>query len=354
MENPPTSLCIINHNGEGYLEETLGAATAIADSFREIILVDNASSDNSLKLTEQQFPGVTIVRLPDNRGPGKARNAGFQNALCDRILFIDNDVRLPLECAPLLNRALDENPQATIAMPSVIYEDDRKLVQYDGADSHFLGLMILHNENRPLEDPPPPMKPLSTLVSCAFLMDRGRWGDTLPFDDSFFMYFDDHEFGMHARVWGNGILAVPAARIYHREGSPNLSLRLMGSYMPIRIFNTIKNRWQIILKYFSLRTIVLLSPAFLLYELFQLAGVVKKGWLGHWLKAAGWILRHFPAVIRRRRFIQQHRRTPDRDILQGGPLPFARQLQQGALEKSAIAVLNSLLAAYWRLVRPLL
>jgi len=342
------SLCIVNHNGENYLEETLEAVFEQKERFREILLVDNASDDASLEIVKEQFPFVRVIRLPENRGPAVARNVAFESASSNWILFLDNDVKMAPDCADLLLQALKENPRAVVAMPCILYANSQDVVQYDGADAHFLGLMSLHNENRPLSSLSTETRRIGSIVTACFLLDRSNWGETKPFDETFFIYLEDHDFGLRGRAYGHEILSVPRARGYHREGTQGLSLRQIGRYSDLRLLCLIRNRWQLILKNYSARTLFLLSPVFALYELAQLVLVIKKGWLRQWTQALFWILQNANTILSKRRFIQKTRKTPDRELLVGGPIPFREELTTSGLERIARGLLNGFASLYWK------
>ena len=218
------SLCIVNYNGENYLEETLEAVSEQEERFREVLLVDNASEDKSLEIVEKQFPFVRVIRLPENGGPAVARNVAFESASSNWILFLDNDVRMSSDCAGLLLQALKDNPRAVMAMPCVLYANSEDVVQYDGADAHFLGLMSLQNEDRSLASLSTEIRRIGSIVTACFLLDRAKWGKDRPFDETFFIYLEDHDFALRGRAFGHEILSVPRARVYHREGTEGLDV----------------------------------------------------------------------------------------------------------------------------------
>lgn len=66
----------------------------------EIILVDDASDDDSYKVA-RQYPEIVALRHPDNRGPAAARNTGLRAAAGDVVLFIDSDVLVPPDLAEI-------------------------------------------------------------------------------------------------------------------------------------------------------------------------------------------------------------------------------------------------------------
>jgi GT2 family glycosyltransferase len=348
------TLCMVNYNGERYLEESLGSVFSQRREYIEILFVDDGSDDRSIEIVRERFPGVKIIPLESNNGSAAARNAGFRSASCDLILFMDNDVSLTSDCPDLLLDALKEYPLAAIAMPRILYTKDENKIQYDGADGHYLGLMILHNEDRPLHETMDGTRKIGSVVTSCFLLDRKKWGDSDPFDESFIFNYEDHDFGLRARVKGNEIVAVPSACCYHREGTEGLSLREGGNYPKMRAYYLIRNRWQIILKNYELKSILLLVPIFFIYEIFQFVGVIRKGWFFEWLRALTWVVLHLPEMLRKRRIVQKDRKTPDGEIFRGGPIPFRKDLVKTPLEERGKELLDRLASGYWNKIESLI
>ena len=347
-------LCVLSYNGKGMLREALGSALAIRDRFHSIVLVDNASTDGSADMVRAEYPQVEIVRVPVNHGPAGGRNFGIQAAAGDLILFVDNDVALTARCVDELVRALRANPAAVLATPAVVYAHQPDTIQYDGAESHCLGLQALCDEDVKIADARQSPRRVGSMVSCCFLLDRRRMPCADYFDESFFIYFEDHDFGARLRLFGSDVLSVPAAICYHGKGTEGLSIRSMGSYSSTRVYHLIRNRWLFILKNFSGRTIFLLAPLFVVYECAQIVIALKKGWIRHWGAAAWWVVVHFPEVWARRRTIQKLRRVPDREILVGGRIPFRQELATSGVERLARRLLDSIAVGYWKTIRGLI
>jgi len=344
------SLCIVNYNGQRYLRATLQAARDCSAELHETIVFDNASDDGSPEMAEREFPEVKVVRLGDNRGPAPARNAAIDQAESDRVVIIDNDVRIQPGCASLLCEALQDHPDAAIAMPSVIFAHKPDTVQFDGADNHFLGQQILHSENRPVADEGP-VREMDSLITACFAVDRTRLPHAMRFDESFFIYFEDHDFGVRARLFGKQVLSVPAAHCLHDEGTEGLSLRQLGKYSSMRVFCIIRNRWLFLLRNYSGKTLLLLSPLMFCYELAQLLIAIKKGWAKEWWRSVRWVAGHRSEILEKRRVIQAHRVLPDRTIMKGGRLPFRQELIGSRIEAVGRRALDGLVLFYWRLVR---
>jgi GT2 family glycosyltransferase len=300
------------------------------------------------------MPALRVVRLSANDGPGPARDAGYWAARQDRILFIDNDVRPDPGCGVALSRALDAHPAAAFAMARICHAHAPGTIQFDGARAHALGMMALDHAETPLASAADSVREIGSLVTACFMADRQRWGQEPLCDPAFFIYFEDHELGLRARLLGWRLLAVPQALALHGKGTPGMSLRATGRFTQARVYHTIRNRWQVILKFYQPRTLVALAPALLLFELFQLAGALRRGWLGHYWQAAAWIVANRGDLSDRRRQIQGRRKLPDTAILSGGPPPFAGPLLTGGIERAAARLLARTVDVNWALASRLL
>ena len=239
-------------------------------------------------------------------------------------------------------------------MPRVMYADQPSTVQFEGARAHFIGLMALEGAEQPIAGRAPAPRPISSIITACFLVDRRRWGDTRLQDPSFFLYHEDHDLGLRAGQLGHGILSVPQAVCRHGKGTPGLSLRASDGYSSRRVVLMIANRWRILLTRYELRTLLLLAPALLTFELMQLAGSIAKGWFSSWAAAAATIVRDLPTIVRERRDWAGQRRYGDGRILEGGDLPFNPRLLRSRLEHIAGRVVSAVGSLNWLLVRRLL
>jgi GT2 family glycosyltransferase len=346
------SLCIVNFNGAAFLKPTIEAALAERGSLSEILFVDNGSSDDSLEIAGA-FEGVRIVALGENRGAAAVRNAAIRLAASDLILLVDSDVRLAPGCAEALAGAMGDHPGTAIAMPRVLYEADHDTVQYDGADWHFIGLQIIEHRDTPARLVAETIRDVGSVITACCMIDRVRVGFE-PFDEDYFIYLEDYDFGVRARLFGHRVLSVGTASCFHDVGTPDLSIRALGAYSSLRVFCYIRNRWQFMAKNYEGRTLATLFPLLAFFEVSQFLVALKKGWTREWFRAAGWMIRHAPDVIRRRREVQGARKLRDRDLIRGGAIPFREELTSGGLERRARDLLNSIAGAYWRLMAPTL
>lgn len=351
MNVPAMSLCIVNFNGADHLPHAFAALEEQAWPFAEVLLVDNASTDGSLALVQTLRPQTRVIRLAQNLGPGGARNAGLAAARSDLILFQDNDVRLERDTAGLLLEELQAHAGTLLVAPRVLYANDETRVQFDSADCHFLGLMATRNADAPVARSDDAPADTTSLVTACFLIDRDRWEGGEPFDESLGFNLEDHDFGVRACITGHRLRVQPRARVLHGGGTPGLSYRPGQLPAAERQFYLTRNRWIVIAKCFSTRSLLLLSPAFLFFELMQFCWLASQGRSRVWIHALGSFWASRETIRGQRRAIQRTRSVPDRCILRAAPLPLTRHVRHSAVVRRIVPPLDRLLRGYWCLVR---
>ena len=345
------TLCIVNHNGAEHLERLFRALSHQAWLFAEVLLIDNASSDSSLAVTQRLCPQARIIRLPENNGPGAARNAGFRQAANDLILFQDNDILLGVDTTKRLVRHLLEFSDALLAAPRVVYADDPTIVQYDSADCHFLGLMAPRNANQPVETLESNPCRTTSMVSACFLINRAHWSGEDLFDESFGFNLEDPDFGVRACLAGHALWIQPQAVVEHGSGTPGLSYRPGFTASDQRLYCLTLNRWIVVTKCFAARTVVLLAPLLLLFECMQFVWLARQGHTRIWLRATRAYWRERKRNYAMRQDIQRSRRVADIEILRTMPLPLTGVVRRGTVSNALVNTADRLMHLYWRLVR---
>ena len=121
---------------------------------------------------------------------------------------------------------------------------------------------------------------------------------------------------------------MPAARCLHRAGTIGVSVRETGRFTPVRVRHTIRNRWLTVLMLYQAGTLLRFAPALAAFEVLQFLGAVRKGWIGHWLWAAGSTVRLLPHVLRVRRAMRTSRRRRDLEVLTARSLSLQPEMAE--------------------------
>src|SRR5207302_50744 len=123
---PTVSAIVPCYNGARWLAEALESIKAQSLPVQEIIVVDDASTDNSAEIAQKQ--GALVIGNPTNRGEGYSRNVGLRHASGDVIAWLDaDDVWLPQHVSTL-SALLQKYPRATAAFGAVQRLARRQLI----------------------------------------------------------------------------------------------------------------------------------------------------------------------------------------------------------------------------------
>jgi GT2 family glycosyltransferase len=209
------TVVIPNWNGERFLELCLSSLRE--QSFRdfETVLVDNASSDGSVKLVERNFPEVRIVLLEDNKGFSAAVNAGIGTSITEYVALLNNDTEVDPGWLQALVRAADSHPEAGLFGSKLVNFYDRRVLDGAGDALRKSGLpyRIGHGEI----DHGQFESEAFVFGACAAgaLDRRSLFGDIGLFDEDFFAYCEDGDISFRAQLAGHRCVYVPGAVVYH-------------------------------------------------------------------------------------------------------------------------------------------
>lgn len=227
------SLIIVNYNAREWIVDCVSSALSQVD---EVIVVDNASTDDSLAKLEAEFPGdrkLKIVRNRENLGFAAGCNIGVDHSVGSYLLFLNPDCILMPGSVIRLLRVLDGDPDVGMAGGLLVNPDGteqpggrraiptpwRSFVRAFGL-SHFADrwprlFFDFHLHKQPLPTHPIEVEAISgacMLVRRAVMQDIGHW------DEGYFLHCEDLDYSMTLRGKGWKIMFVPEARIVHDKG----------------------------------------------------------------------------------------------------------------------------------------
>jgi GT2 family glycosyltransferase len=343
---------VVNHNGGDKVLRCIQALKSQTVPFEASMVVDSGSTDGSPDRIREAHPDVRIVLLGANLGPAAARNAAIDRADGDFIFWIDHDIYAAPDCLERLLEAWVAE-RAAIIVPRIVLFPETDVVQADGGDAHFIGTLTLRNGFTPLQELGSTVRAgLGACPSGCLLMERRVAREVGGFNESYFFYLEDYEFSLRVRIFGHKILSEPAAVTFHDRGEgTKLSFRGQGTYPSERAHLLMRNRLRTLMTHYTVRTLIVLAPALLLYELVSLVFALLRGWGGAWFQAWRWQFGHVQQLRDARRSLQARRVTPDREILSGGNLPLAPGLLRSPVLRALAWALSRVLNAYWSVAR---
>ena len=182
----------------------------------DVVVVDNASTDGTAQLLADRFPHVTLVRMSENTGFGRAVNAGVAASNTEAVVLINNDVL----CAPdFLERLLEPLHAEDVSMVAgVLLQHDRP----DLVDSAGIELDTTLRSwdsfwNRPVTEVDGARNPVGPCGgAAAFRTDAFR--AVGGFDETFFAYWEDVDLALRLHLAGHCCVRAVGARALHKHG----------------------------------------------------------------------------------------------------------------------------------------
>lgn len=332
-----TSAIVLAFGDEPWLSDCLAAVDAQAD---EIVIVDNGSAHPGLLADWEGRPGVVVVRPGMNLGYAGGCNAGAAAARGETLVFVNSDAVVQTGALAALAAALADSAVGLVCA-SIRLADDPNRLNSTGNPMHYVGLVWAGHFGEPAQDHAEAAD-VATVTGATFAVQADVWRSLGGFPNEWFAYHEDSHLSLLAWQRGWRVRYEPAAVVHHHYEFGRNSQK---SYLLER------NRLLNLLTLYQLRTLLVLLPALLMFELLTLALSLKEGWLAEKLRGYTWIMRHGQVVRAHRRSAQRHRTRSDAEL---APMWASRLTFVNVAAPPGLGVLNAMLAGYWRLARPLL
>lgn len=238
-------IIVINWNGR---DDTLRLIAALAPqltSRHRLIIVDNGSTDGSSGAFRAAAPNALIVQLRENRGFTGGIAAGVEASTADSLILLNNDAIPETGWLENLVKALDDAPADVAAVGGKIVDLTGALVDFVGGAMTFDGHAFQFDFRRPLGKETERVDGAELLFACGgnMIVRRDRWNELGGFDDDYFAYLEDVDFGW--RCWSAGYRVRYARNAVVRHRSSATSDKL-GNFERGVLFE--KNAVQTIVK----------------------------------------------------------------------------------------------------------
>lgn len=317
--NPKVSIIIPNWNGRLLLEQFMPSVVNLNYPSFEVVLLDNASSDESVSFLEDHYPLVRIVRHPRNDGTAEGSNVGARAARGEFLFFISNDMWLEPDVLALMVPHLEKNSGVGICTLKMrrITADGQRLKTLDsvGGVIDIFGFPYPRGVNE--EDCGQWDEPAEIGFSFggALLIRRSLYEQLGGYDPAFFTLVDDIDLSWRVRLLGFTVIAEPRAVLYHRASATLNTPAFKRAY---RRFLSERNTIRTLLKNYQWINLAWILPGHLGLLLAEgLFFLMARQWAlaGAGPRAIAWNIRFSGDTLRLRHAIQGLRSVGDKAIL---------------------------------------
>ena len=258
------SIILVNYNGAEVVLECLRSLQQYLHTISsEIIVVDNASTDDSAALISENFPTVQLLQQKENRGFGAGNNVGATHAKGEFLFFLNTDTLLISDVLPPLITLMKEHPDVGIIGTKLLNADGSLQLSIASEISiagEYKTLKQVKYSNSPQQQEAIAQRfdqtqTVDIVIGAAFFMRRVLFESLNGFDETFFMYFEESDLCQRSRDRGWKILYTPDASIIHLGGYSvgKVSDRMRLEYRRSQLYYYRKHRpvWeQILLRFY--------------------------------------------------------------------------------------------------------
>lgn len=296
---------IVTHQSAAHLPDTLAALVPQLLDGDELLIVDNASTDDTPAVARRTTPRATVLETGANLGFAGGCNAGAATTRAPLLLFLNPDARPADGCLAALRHAADVHPSWGAWQALVTLEGGER-VNTSGGIVHFLGFGWAGECGRPIVAGAD--REVGFASGAALTVRRAAWEHVEGFDEAYFMYGEDLDLSLRLRLAGYGVGLARDAVVEHDYDFDKGSRKW-------RLLE--RNRWRTLLADYPGGLLLALAPALLAAELALLPLAARGGWLREKLRAHADVIRMLPGLLRRRVRVQRLRRIDAQTFAEG-------------------------------------
>lgn len=327
------SVIVVGHGNVAGLRECLDAVAADLATGDELVLVDNGLA------AVPDVRAARVVRAVDNLGFGGGCRLGARSAKGDVLVFVNSDAVVESGTIDSL-RATASAPDVGLATGCVVLAETPDRVNSVGNPVHYLGISWAGGHGERV-DRHASACDVASVSGALFAARREVWQLLGGMEDSYFLYHEDTELSLRCHLAGLRVVYCPdAVAAHHYVFDRNAD----------KMYLLERNRLRTVLTTYPTGLLVRVLPMVLLTEPLLLALAAARGFGRAKLRSWWWLVAHSRHLAARRRTVQA--------VSHEGWTALARVLaprveQDVTATPAAMRLLNTLLAAYWRLfVRP--
>ena len=225
MKNPKVFIIILNYNGADVLPACLDSVYKLNYPNKEVVVVDNNSSDNSFEEARKKFRNFHFIKNSHNAGFASGNNVAIKWALekmADYIFLLNNDTIIKGDALIKMVNIMERSTELGIISPT-IYQEKSKRIWFAGGKINWLKMRTEHKKNKNNCEIIDKNKTLllntDYITGCAMLIRKNVFSEIGLFDEKFFLYYEDADFSYRAKQEGFNLGVASQATVFHFEKS---------------------------------------------------------------------------------------------------------------------------------------
>lgn len=244
------AIVILNWNGQKFLSQFLPALIKFSPEDAEIVIADNASTDNSVEFLKNNFPLIRIIQNSVNGGFSKGYNDALQHIEAEYYCLLNSDVEVTNNWVNPIITLLNNNPDVAVVQPKLRSYFNKEQFEYAGACGGFLDQLgypfcrgrvfeCLETDNGQYDDP----IEVFWATGAALFVRSSLFHALNGFDEDFFAHMEEIDFCWRVKNSGYKIMVEPKSVVFHVGGGTLPKNSSKKTYLNFRnnLFLLLKN-----------------------------------------------------------------------------------------------------------------
>jgi GT2 family glycosyltransferase len=222
---PTVAIVILNWNGNHFLQQFLPSVLASSYKNAEIIVADNASTDDSVVWLQQNHPAVRIILLAKNFGFAKGYNEALKQVDADYYILLNSDVEVQPGWIEPVIALMESDKKIGACQPKILMESNRKMFEYAGAGGGWIDNLgypfargrvfdTCEEDNGQYDD----TAAIFWASGAAMFVRSNVYHNCGRLDEYFFTHMEEIDLCWRMQLAGYSIMVCPQSVVYHVGG----------------------------------------------------------------------------------------------------------------------------------------
>lgn len=275
---PRVAVVILNWNGLDFLKKFLPSVCASTYPNLDIIVGDNASSDDSVSFVRENYPQIKIIVNDQNYGFAGGYNKVLSGLDQDYFVLLNSDVEVEPGWIEQVIQLMENDPSIAAAQPKILSQSNKKLFEYAGAAGGFLDIFgypfcrgrifdSVEEDSGQYDQ----SSEIFWASGAAFFIKRSKWLEMAGLDEDFFAHMEEIDLCWRLKNNGYKIMYCAESTVYHVGGGT------LNAESPFKTYLNFRNNLVLLQKNLPVRRAILIIFTRFWLDLLSLVKYITDG-----------------------------------------------------------------------------
>ena len=302
-------IVIINFNSGNFLARSVAALQAPTYRAFTTMVVDNASTDDSVAVMHKRFPEITVIQAPGNLGFAGGNNLAIREIRdCHWVALLNPDAFPEPNWLSRLMAAAHTHREYSSFASRIVFDSDPEMLDGAGDEYHLSGFAWRRMHRSPVTDASKSVEVFAPSATAA-LYRKEVLDEAKGFDERYFCYYEDVDLGLRLRLLGYRSLYVADAVVRH------VGSGITGRRSAFVTYHTQRNRIWTYIKNMPSPWLWILLPLHCFYQVVVIGLYAAQGQLGPAFRGTLDALHGMRRTFEIRKTVQDTRRTTFAELM---------------------------------------